>query len=274
MDIQVLGGFTARLGSTRVAPTAPKPRQVLALLALNEGRPVPTATLLEELWGTRPPQSARATLQTYVLRLRELIDSASAGSTGPPGRTAKQVLVTMPGGYLLDTGGGTLDFRAFEHLTNEGYRAMAAKDRPNAARLLHAALDLWTGPALADVRPGRHLDVQVRRLEESRRCALDQRIEADLFLGRHLELLPELTVLVERYHLHESLHGQFMRALYRSGRPGEALRVYQRLRCALVRDLGIEPGAALQRLQRSIRASSDAPHDLARDARRAPAEVA
>lgn len=264
MDIEVLGGFAARLGCTRIVPTAPKPRQVLALLALNAGQLVPAALLVEELWGAHPPRSARTTLQTYVLRLRELIDSALPRTAGgAPGCTAKDVLVTLPGGYLLDAADGALDFREFERLSHEGYRAMEAGDHTGAAHLLHAALALWTGPALLDVEPGRHLLVQVRRLEEARLCALDRRIEADLILGRHRELLPELTVLVDRYDLHESLYGQFMLALYRAGRPGEALRVYQRLRSSLSRDLGLEPSAPVQRLQQSIlKASSGVSQEL------------
>jgi SARP family transcriptional regulator, regulator of embCAB operon len=94
--------------------------------------------------------------------------------------------------------------------------------------------------------------METKRLEETRLCALDQRIEADLRLGRHRELLGELTVLVSRYRTHENLHGQFMLALHRSGRRSEALDVYQRLRNALVRELGLEPSAGLRRMQRSI----------------------
>jgi len=105
------------------------------------------------------------------------------------------------------------------------------------------------------VQAGNQLELQVNRLEEARLCALDQRIEADLRLGRHRELLSELTVLVRQHQLHEQLHGQFMLALHRSGRRGEALNVYQQLRSALVEQLGLEPSAALGRLQRSILAA-------------------
>ncbi|MEU9080114.1 AfsR/SARP family transcriptional regulator, partial [Kitasatospora sp. NPDC048538] len=99
---------------------------------------------------------------------------------------------------------------------------------------------------------GGQLGVEAKRLEETRLCALDQRIEADLRLGRHRVLLAELTVLVDRYRTHESLHGQYMIALHRSGRRGEALEAYQRLRNTLVRELGMEPSIGLRRLQRSI----------------------
>nr|WP_205616395.1 AfsR/SARP family transcriptional regulator [Streptomyces harenosi] len=233
-----------------ITPTAPKPRQVLALLALHADRVVPVSALMEELWGTTPPRSARTTLQTYVLQLRELITAALKND--PAGRSAKDVLVTTPGGYLLCSGGGRSDVREFERLAGAGYRCMDAGDFPGAARQLNEALLLWSGTPFADVQAGPQLEMEIKRLDESRLCALDQRIEADLRLGRHREVLAELTVLVNRYRTHESLHAQFMLALHRSGRRGEALSVYQGLRSTLVRELGLEPSAALRRLQRSI----------------------
>ncbi|MEV0415808.1 AfsR/SARP family transcriptional regulator [Streptomyces sp. NPDC050448] len=263
MDIEVLGTLAVREQGVSVTPTAPKPRQVLALLALHADQVVPVSALIEELWAGAPPRSARTTLQTYVLQLRALIASAleqgaaaGEGGEGAEGaaerRTAKDVLVTLPGGYLLNSGGGTSDVREFDRLAGMGYRAMDAGDFPGAARLLREALSLWSGPAFADVHGGIQLDMETQRLEETRLCALDQRIEADLRIGRHRELLAELTVLASRYRTHENLHGQFMLALHRSGRRGEALDVYQRLRATLVRELGLEPSAALRRLQRSI----------------------
>ncbi|GEB48936.1 MULTISPECIES: AfsR/SARP family transcriptional regulator [Streptomyces] len=253
MDIDVLGALAVRENGISVTPTAPKPRQVLALLALHADQVVPVGALIEELWGEHPPRSARTTLQTYVLQLRDMISAAverDPEGVGP--RTAKDVLVTSPGGYLLNSSGGTLDVREFERLAGTGYRAMDAGDFPGAARLLRQALDLWTGNALTDVQAGPQLEMETKRLEETRLCALDQRIEADLRLGRHRELLGELSVLVRRYRTHENLHGQLMLALHRSGRRSEALEAYQRLRNALVRELGLEPSAGLRRLQRSI----------------------
>ncbi|MEU3838475.1 AfsR/SARP family transcriptional regulator [Streptomyces sp. NPDC028635] len=251
MDIEVLGALSAREHGISVTPTAPKPRQVLALLALHADQVVQVSALIEELWEDEPPRSARTTLQTYVLQLRELIGAALA-QAGEEHVTAKDILVTLPGGYRLNTRGGSVDFREFEQRAGAGYRAMDAEDFSQGARRLRDALSLWTGPALADVQAGSRIDLEVKRLEEARLCALDQRIEADLRLGRHRELLSELTVLVNRHRMHESLHGQFMLALHRSGRRGEALSVYQRLRTTLVRELGLEPSAALSRLQRSI----------------------
>ncbi|MFD5806487.1 AfsR/SARP family transcriptional regulator [Streptomyces sp. NPDC127020] len=251
MDIEVLGALSVREHGVSITPTAPKPRQVLALLALHADRVVPVSALIEELWDDEPPRSARTTLQTYVLQLRELIAAALAAG-GECDVTAKDVLVTLPGGYRLDSRGGRVDFREFEQRAGAGYRAVDAEDFTGAARRLREALSLWTGSALADVSAGSRLGLEVKRLEESRLCALDQRIEADLRLGRHRELLSELTVLVNRHRMHESLHGQFMVALHRSGRRGEALSVYQRLRATLVHELGLEPSTTISRLQRSI----------------------
>ncbi|WRZ87680.1 AfsR/SARP family transcriptional regulator [Streptomyces sp. NBC_01007] len=257
MDIGVLGALDVREKGVSIAPTAPKPRQVLALLVLRADQVVPVAALIEELWASTPPRSARTTLQTYVLQLRELISAAlrepAADGTGEPdGRCAKDVLATLPGGYLLDSGGGGSDIREFERLSGLGYRAMDAGDFAGAARTLRQALQLWSGSPFADVQAGAQLAMEAKRLEESRLCALDQRIEADLRLGRHRELLAELTVLTSRYRTHENLHAQFMLALYRSGRRGEALTVYQQLHSLLVRDLGLEPSVRLRRLQQSI----------------------
>ncbi|MER7000137.1 AfsR/SARP family transcriptional regulator [Streptomyces sp. NPDC000410] len=252
MNIDVLGALTAHENGISITPTAPKPRQVLALLALHADQVVPVAALIEELWGENPPRSARTTLQTYVLQLRDLIGKALARGADAGTVTAKDVLVTLPGGYRLDTRGGRLDFREFERSAGAGYRAMDAEDYTGASERLGEALALWTGGALADVQAGGRIALEARRLEEARLCALDQRIEADLRLGRHRELLSELTVLVNQHRMHESLHAQFMIALHRSGRRGEALSAYQRLHTTLVQQLGIEPSPALGRLQRSI----------------------
>nr|WP_196790310.1 AfsR/SARP family transcriptional regulator [Streptomyces caniscabiei] len=246
-----MGALSVRENGVSVVPTAPKPRQVLALLALNADQVVSVATLIEELWGETPPRSARTTLQTYVLQLRELIAEALAHDENER-CTAKDILTTVPGGYRLESRGGTVDFREFERRAGAGYRAMDAEDYTGAARRLADALSLWNGQVLTDIQAGHQIDMEIRRLEEARLCALDQRIEADLRLGRHRELLSELTVLVKQYRMHESLHGQFMLALHRSGRRGEALSVYQRLRATLVAELGLEPSTALSRLQRSV----------------------
>ncbi|KOG76719.1 MULTISPECIES: AfsR/SARP family transcriptional regulator [Streptomyces] len=253
MDIEILGSLIVSEGGIPVMPTAPKVRQVLAILAFFAGQVVPIAVLTDELWAGRPPRSARTTLQTYVLQLRELITVAlPAPGRGKKALTAKDILMTCPGGYLLNTRGGTSDVREFERLAGLGYRAVGDGDHAEGARLLGASLALWRGAPFADVQLGKQLEMEAARLEESRLCALDQRIEADLRLGRHRELLAELTVLVSRYRTHENLCRQFMIALQRSGRWSDALEVYRKLRGTLSRELGLEPSLALRQLQRSI----------------------
>lgn len=250
MDIQVLGPLAVRDGQRSVTPTAAKPRKLLAMLAVQANQVVPVSALLEELWGERLPRSASTTLQTYVLHLRNLIAQT--------GREPKQVLVTVPGGYLLDTDGGAVDLVEFERIGAAGHRALEAGDAALASTLFTEALSLWRGPALVDVAVGALLEVEARRLDEVRLTILERRIEADLRLGRHHELVGELSALVARNSRHEGLHAQFMLALYRSGRQGEALAVYQRLRTGQVRELGLEPSPALRSLQRSILMSDPA----------------
>lgn len=254
MDIDVLGALRVRENGVSITPSASKPRQVLTLLALHADQVVPAAALIEDLWSAQPPRSARTTLQTYILQLRELIATALQKDTptAKSRRGPKDVLVTAAGGYRLVSGGGASDVREFERLSNAGYRAMDAGDFSLAAGTLRDALGLWTGTAFADVHTGTQLQMEALRLEESRLCALEQRIEADLRLGRHRELLAELTMLTGRHRAHENLHAQFMLALYRSGRRGEALDAYQRLRGTLVRELALEPSARLRRLQQAI----------------------
>ncbi|MFE0201155.1 BTAD domain-containing putative transcriptional regulator, partial [[Kitasatospora] papulosa] len=160
MDIDILGALGVRENGVSIAPTAPKPRQVLALLALHADQVVSVTDLIEDLWSGQPPRSARTTLQTYVLQLRELIATAleKDTQTGGPTRGPKDVLTTLPGGYLLWSGGGTSDVREFERLADIGYRAMEAGDYSGAARKLRDALALWTGSAFADVQTGTQLE--------------------------------------------------------------------------------------------------------------------
>ncbi|MEV3859240.1 AfsR/SARP family transcriptional regulator [Streptomyces sp. NPDC050095] len=253
MDSDIFGRLAVRVNGISITPTAPKPRQVLALLVLHADRFVPAEMLVEELWGQHPPCSSRPTLQTYILQLRELITAAlRLDPPDTPRRTAKDVLLTLPGGYLLKTEGGVHTVPEFKRLIGMGHRAMDAEDHQAAGKLLSEALALWTGPPLPEVSPGVHLGQEIKKLEEHRLCALDRRVDVDLRLGRHRELLAELSVLVSRYPQHESLCGQYMVALHRSGRRSEALDAYRQLRDTLVRTLGIEPSADLAQLQQSI----------------------
>ena len=259
MDIKVLGPLEACAGATSIVPSAAKPRQILAVLALQAGRVVPVPTLMEELWGPGLPRSASTTLQTYVLQLRKLL------TAGLPAGRAKDVLATRHGGYLLDVPGEAVDAHVYDRLSAAGRRALELGDYEAASRLLGSALDLWRGQALVDVQVGSRLELEVIRLEESRLGVLESRIDADLRLGRHRTVLSELAVLTARNPLHESLCAQFMIALYRSGRQSGALDVYQRLRGTLVSELGVEPSARVQEVQRAILTSDvllDSPSDV------------
>lgn len=252
MKIQVLGPLSAEVNGDSIVPTAPKPRQILTLLALYPGRVMPVPTLMEEIWGTDLPQSALTTLQTYILQLRRRLGTAMGpgGSGGPGG--AKDVLVTRHGGYLLQIPPESVDVHAYEGLVARGHSAFEQGDDEGAADMLREALGLWQGPALVDVPVGPILEIEVMRLEESRLVTVERRIDVDLRLGRHTELLVELKELTARHPQHEGLHSQAMVALYRSGRQATALDVYRRLRGRLIEDLGVEPSPQLQRLHQAM----------------------
>ncbi|MEX1656977.1 AfsR/SARP family transcriptional regulator [Streptomyces pseudovenezuelae] len=249
MEIQVLGPLCAAVNGDSIVPTAAKPRQVLALLALHPGRVVPVSTLMEEIWGTRLPQSAMTTLQTYIMQLRRYLGTAMGPDT--PG-AAKNVLATRHSGYLLQIPPECVDVHTYERLVAEGQEAFEEGKDETAARCFRQALALWQGPALVDVRLGQVLEIEVTRLEESRLVTIERRIDADLRLGRHAELIAELTDLIARHPQHEGLHAQAMLALYRSGRQAAALNVYRKLREGLIEDLGVEPSPQLQRLHQAM----------------------
>ncbi|WP_407564705.1 BTAD domain-containing putative transcriptional regulator [Streptomyces sp. 184] len=250
MRAKVLGPLRAAVNGVEVVPTASKPRQILALLALYPGRVVPVSTLMEEIWGTDLPASALTTLQTYILQLRRRL-SAAMGADGPG--SAKDVLVTRYGGYLLQIPPEEVDVHTYEHLVTAGLRAFDVEgDDRLAATLFRRALDLWDGPALVDVRVGPVLEIEAARLEESRLVTIERRIDMELRLGRHSECIAELTDLIARHPEHEGLHSQAMVALYRSGRQATALDVYRRLRMRLIEDLGVDPSPQLQRLHQAI----------------------
>lgn len=249
MEIRLLGPLIATAKGTGIAPTASKPRQVLALLALRSAEGVTLPLLIEEIWGNDPPRSAATTLQTYILQLRRLLGDA----LGPESALeVKNVLSTRFGGYLLNLRQGEVDVHEFERLAAAGRVALRDGAPRIASRLLTRALSLWRGPALADVRLGRVLEIEVSRLTESRYGVLENRIAADLQMGRHAELLGELTALVRQHPMNESLYVQYILALYRCGRPSEALHAYRELRGTLIDELGLEPSPRLQRLHQAV----------------------
>ncbi|MFD0683244.1 AfsR/SARP family transcriptional regulator [Actinomadura fibrosa] len=248
MQFRVLGSFEVIESAVDIAPTAPKPRQVIALLALRRNSVVQTSELIDELWEDDPPVSAMTTLQTYIYKLRKIFQKCGAG----------EILQTRPAGYMLTVPDEDVDLYWFEQAIKEGRAILDRGDPVRAAEILADALAMWRGPALVDVTAGTLLSAYVARLEEVRFRALELRIETDLRVGRHLELIGELKSLVVRYPLHEGFHSSLMTALHHSGRRYEALDVYRTLRANLVEQLGLEPGRDVQRLHQAL-LSADLP---------------
>lgn len=246
LTIGLLGPLSADLSGAPVTPSASKQRQVLALLAINVGRVVIVPTLIEELWGDRPPRSYATTLQTYILQLRNALAAAR-----PDNPAARQLLSTRHSGYLLE-GGCQTDVKEFGRLTLAGRTAAEASDHRVASEQLGRALRLWRGPALVDARMGRVLELEAASLEETRLGVFERRVDADLALGRHSDMLGELTLAAGRSPMNENLCAFLMIALYRSGHVGRSLQAFHRLRSVLTEDLGVEPCPRMQRLQAAI----------------------
>jgi peptide/nickel transport system substrate-binding protein len=238
MEFLVLGPLEVRDGASPLPPGGAKQRALLAILLLHHGQVVATDALVDALWGERPPETAPTALHGLVSSLRKLL--------GP------ELIVTQPPGYLVRLGSHRLDLDWFEALARTGLRALEEGDASKAAASLGAALELWRGPPLGDVRDSPLVEPEIRRLEELRSVVLEGRIEADLTLGRAAELVGELGLLVAREPFRERLRGQLMVALYRSGRQTQALEVYREGRATLVAEIGIEPSAGLQELHRAM----------------------
>jgi DNA-binding SARP family transcriptional activator len=255
MEIRVLGPFEATLDSRSIVPSAGKARQVLCLLVLNADKIVPVAVLQREVWGERPPRTALTTLRTYVMHLRKLIAEAAGGRPD----VAKRIVATSATGYMFRMESGRSDLDSYRHLVADGQSALRVGEVSRGSGLLAAAVDLWSGDeALVDVRRGALLDGEARRLRQSRATTLEQRIDADLELGMHHQLLGELIKLTTADPFNEGLRAQQMLALYRSGRRCEALSVFASTRDTLVEHVGIEPSPTLRRLHQSILAGDRA----------------
>ncbi|WLQ35068.1 BTAD domain-containing putative transcriptional regulator [Streptomyces castrisilvae] len=227
------------------APQAAKLRGVLGTLLVRANEVVSVDTLIDELWPDSPPRTAPTTLQVYVSHLRKALRTADP-------HHGRDTLVTRRPGYLVRVTPDELDATAFLDLSGRGHRALHDGDFAAAAGLQRRALALWRGPLLGDIPHGPLLEGAAVRLDEARTTALDERVRAELHLGMHRELVPELRELAAEYPLREEFHAHLMVALYRCGRQAEALRVFARLRQTLVEELGIEPGPGTRRLQRLI----------------------
>jgi DNA-binding SARP family transcriptional activator len=226
------------------------------MLLLHANEAVSAERLAIALWDEQATSGAARTVQVYVSRLRKALAD-------------DDVLTTTPVGYRLRVGEGDLDADRFRALVEDGRRALSAGDAARAAKLLREALSLWRGRPLEDVAFARFAQVEIARLEEQRLAALELRIDADLALGRHDQLVPELQALATEFPTRERLAGQWMLALYRCGRQSEALDVYASTRAHLSEELGLEPRAPLKALQRQI-LEQDAALDLELPAADAP----
>ncbi|CAM5649904.1 OmpR/PhoB-type domain-containing protein OS=Streptomyces fumanus OX=67302 GN=GCM10018772_05500 PE=3 SV=1 [Streptomyces fumanus] len=227
---------------------SPQQRVVLAALLLRRGHSVTVAELIDAIWGAEPPTAAVSVLRTYVSRLRKVLEPGRGAAEAP------RTIVSVEDGYRVRIPEEALDLAVFERRVAEAARASAAGDESGAARLLREALDEWRGVALAGL-PGPLAEAERFRLAEERLTALEKRLELDLRLGRHGEVIGELMSLTGGHPLREELCRLLMLALYRSGRQAEALAAYRRTRTTLVTELGVEPGPALRDVHARILAS-------------------
>jgi DNA-binding SARP family transcriptional activator len=228
MEFKILGPFEVFNERGAVSIAGAKERSLLALLLLHGGRVVSTDRLIDSLWGDEPPGTARKSLQVRVAGLRKAL--------------GQDRILTSPSGYRVSVERpDQLDLDRFERLTAVG-----------DAESLRQALSLWRGPALVDFAREPWAVAPIARLEEVRLAVLEKRIDADLGLGRHAELVGELEELVVAHPLRERFRGQLILSLYRSGRQADALEAYRASRRLLIDELGIEPGQPLQQLERAI----------------------
>jgi ABC-type transport system substrate-binding protein/DNA-binding SARP family transcriptional activator/DNA-binding beta-propeller fold protein YncE len=232
LEFRILGPLEVARGDGPLELPAGKPRALLAVLLLSRGEVVSVDRLVDELWGEQPPPTAAKNVQGYVARLRRVLGDG--------------VLLTQAPGYALRA--GALDATRFQAFVEE-----ARHEEPDAAApRLEQALALWRGPPLADFAYEPFAQDEIRRLEELRLSALEDRIEADLALGRDEEVVTELDSLAREHPLRERLQGLRLIALYRCGRQAEALEAYRTTRRRLVDELGVEPGPELKELERRI----------------------
>ncbi|RVX44135.1 DNA-binding SARP family transcriptional activator [Nonomuraea polychroma] len=253
LRVSLLGPLQVIRGEEIVTPSAGKLRQLLSLLALCANNIVLIEQIIEELWEQCPPASVSTTLQTYIYLLRKDLGLGRPQSTRASGTVDRRPsLQTSPYGYQLCLDTELLDSLRFEQLAERGRLELEAGKTATAAGTLAEALQHWRGPALVDVACGPLLQAEVLRLEENRKSTLENRIDADLALGRHMELLGELTALVAKHPTHEGFPARLMKALYRAGRRSDALGVYQRLRYNLATELGLDPSTEVERLHQSI----------------------
>lgn len=242
----VLGPLTASADDAEIPLSSAVHRAVLAMLLLHANRPVSAAALAEAIWDVDPPTTARASLQNHVMRLRRALGPAGA-----------RVLTRSPG-YLIKIWDGELDLDRFIRLRESGRAAARDGSWDDAASLLGSALSQWTGEPISNVRSSYPLAGQAQRLAELRLETTELRLEAELHLGHHAEVIGELRALAAVHPLRERFRELLMTALYADGRQAEALAAYQDVRQTLVEEFGIEPGQRIQRLHQQMLAADPA----------------
>ncbi len=243
LEFRILGPLSVRVDAVAVPIGGPKQRALLALLLLSANRVVSRERLIEELFAEQSLTSADHALRNQVSRLRKVLAPAAGGEPR---------LVARAPGYLLRVEPGELDLERFERLAAAGRESLAGGDTVAAAEALRAAMALWEGRPLADLELEPFARVEIERLEELRLAAVEERIDAELALGRQLALVPELEALAMEHPYRERFRAQLMLALYRSGRQAEGLAVYRETRTLLSDELGLEPDVELQELERAI----------------------
>src|SRR5919201_1246498 len=238
VEIRVLGPVELGGATEELPLTAEKQRRLLAALVARAGEACSTDRLIDAVWGASPPASADKLLQVYISQLRKLLQPASIRRRGAS--------------YALELNGSSVDTIRFERLLGEGKAALRAGNPALAVSLLRRGLALWRGPAYGEFAYEEFARGEAERLEELRLAALEARFEAELVLGRHADLVPELRALAAEHPFRERLQAQAMLALYRSGRQSEALDIYRALNTRLREDLGLEPSLELRELHRRI----------------------
>ena len=244
MEFGILGPLVVSRDGRDVEVGATKPRALLALLVLRREQVVTTETLVDEIWGDHPPNTATKVVHGYVSQLRKALGDG--------------LLETERGGYRLRVTADEVDVGRFESLIRRGRAALDTGDPRYATAMIREALELWRGPPLAEFGSYNFAAAERDRLLELRLVALACRVDADLALGSHATAVPELQALVIEHPFRETLRGQLMLALYRAGRQADALAAYRDARTLLIEELGIEPGEDLQLLHAEILAHDPA----------------
>ncbi|WP_327110694.1 FHA domain-containing protein [Nocardia sp. NBC_01730] len=244
LDVRVLGPVRLLVGDEPVAVGGPKPRALLAALAVNRRRAVSSAALADMVWNEDPPESYAASLQVFVSNIRKALRNS--------GVDPAQVLRTESAGYRLEIADTACDLGRFEAAREAGTRAAEIGDHAGAARLFGSALHEWSGRALADLAGLQFADGFATAMDEERLLAASARIDAEIACGRASSVIGELVAMTTEHPLREPLWGQLISALYLSGRQADALDACRRVRTVLADELGIDPGPALVDLEQRV----------------------